>query len=208
MTWAMEVGRLRAELLSYIDRRISQIFGWTLSAKASSLGDNDAVETADDDIDQATHQKSQRPVTRVSPFGVGSRPPAKLRSLWLRLGASNVVFIGIAPTQGYGPQDLDDGETAIYNVSKALLRLWKAGKITLDSDTGAAEPQDVVVNGGTLPVARKSDKTVADATMAAWIAAVTARFNAPAAPMVSAPGSLTPPTDFGVINNGAANFKG
>jgi phage gp45-like len=130
---------------------------------------------------------------------VGSRPPARLRSLWLRLGSSNVVFIGIAPTQGYGPQDLDVGETAIYNAAKTLVRLWKNGKLTLDSD--ASQSADVVVNGGTQPVARKTDKTIADTTMATWITKVT---------LVAAAidNTIVKPTDFGVINGGATHFKG
>jgi hypothetical protein len=199
MSWAADVARLRGELLSYIDRRIAQIFGWTLTAKASPLGDSDAVECADDDLDPATHQKGQRPVTRVEPFGVRSRPPAKLRSLWLRLGASNVVFIGIAPTAAYGPQDLDDGEAAIYNISKALVRLWKIGKLTIDSDTGAAVPQDVIVNGGTLPVARKTDAIKATIPAGTVIVAVAAGV-----------GTLNPNPIVlsGTIEAGAPHFKG
>lgn len=75
--------------------------------------------------------------------------------------------------------------------------------ITVDANGGG----NIVLNGGNLKVARQTDKTVADTTMAAFITAVCAKFNAPAAPMASAPGSITPPTDFGVINGGAGNVK-
>jgi hypothetical protein len=205
----MEVARLRAELTSYIDRRVAQIFGWTLTAKSSALGENDAVETADDDADPTTHQKGQRPVTRVLPFGMGSRPPARLRSLWLRLGASNVVFVGIAPTEGYGPQDLDVGETAIYNAAKTIVRLWKSGKLTLDAD--ATQSADVVVNGGTQKVGRVGDTV----DLGKWSVTITS--GAISAISVLLPGTSTPVTIAtspaatalsGQISSGADHFKG
>jgi hypothetical protein len=57
---------------------------------------------------------------------------------------------------------------------------------------------------GALAAARKTDAVGAGATMAAWITNITAKFNAPAAPMASAPGSILPPTDFGVITGGSS----
>lgn len=144
-----EVRQLRAALREIVSERLpSLLFGWTLTSKSSAMGGGDAVQTADDDSG-----KGQRPVRRVEPFGLRSRAPSKLRALWIRLGASNVVFIGVAPSKGYGPTDLEDGEVAVYNLKKALIRLWKTGKITVDAESG----QDVVINGGTAKVSRVGD---------------------------------------------------
>jgi phage gp45-like len=206
MSWTQGLAEARAWAKAYVDRKIIGLFGWTQTTNASAGGEADQVESCDEGVDPGTAEKSQRQTTRVEPFGHRARGPKGLRALWLKLGESNVFFIGFGPSEKYGPQDLDVGEVAVYNVTKALIRLWKLGKLTVDSDVSAS--QDVVVNGGTLPVARKTDKTIADTTMATWVANVTAKFNAPAAPMASAPGTLTPPTDFGVINGGASNFKG
>lgn len=144
-----ELRALTAEVRSIVSEKLpALLFGWTLTSKSSAMGAADEVQTADDDTN-----KGQRPVRRIEPFGLRSRTPSKMRALWLRLGASNVVFLGIAPSQGYGPSDLEDGEVAIYNVSKALQRFWKTGKITIDADSG----QDIVLNGGTKKVARVTD---------------------------------------------------
>ena len=94
--------------------------------------------------------------------------------------------------------------TANTGGSSATIVLKKDGTVTID----AAGGKDIVLNGGTLQVARKTDKTIGDTTMLAWITAVSAKFNAAAGPMLSAPGTVTVPTDFGVINGGAANVKG
>lgn len=71
--------------------------------------------------------------------------------------------------------------------------------------------------GGTLGVARLTDKTVADTSMQAFLTQlvitinqIAAILNAPAGPVVSAPGSVTPvvsPTDFGVINTASSKVK-
>lgn len=193
-----EVRALRAELNALRETMVAP--QWTLTSKSSAMGAADEVQTADDDSN-----RGQRPVSRTEPFGLRNRPPAKLRSFSMRIGTSNVVFLGIQPSKGYGPSGLDDGEVSLYcSASGTRVYLDKNGVIHIDAASG----QDVIVNGGSLNVARKTDKTVADTTMAAFITAVCAKFNAPAAPMASAPGSLTPPTDFGVINGGADHFKG
>ncbi len=201
ITWQAEIAALRRAIVTIIDRRINGLFGWTLTSNASAMGDSDQVQTGDEPVDG---KQTQRPVRRIEQFGLRSRPPAKIRSLWLRLGSSNVLFLGIAPTKGYGPTDLADGETAVY--SKAVEK-----GMHLDTDgnnnINAASSKDVVVNGGTKKVARVDDLVIAGTSMAAWISAISAKFNAVAAPMVSAPGSITPPVTFGKISTGADHFK-
>lgn len=199
MEWPQALAAAELRLKELLLRRLAQLFLFTQVASVNSTGAT-AVESSDQGVDPgapSNEKKSQRPVTSIFPFGFISVPERKLRALALRLGTSNVLLIGIAATQKHGPQDLAEGESAIYNITSALIRLWKTGKVTVDADTG----QDFVVNGGTLQVARKTDKTVADATMTTWIGKVTTV----AAAIDS---SIVAPTDFGVINGGAAHFKG
>jgi len=143
MMWAQAMGALRRELLAQIDARITRLFGWTLSANSSEMGDGDQVQTADGG-------ESQRPVQRIEPFGLRSRAPAKVRQLWIRLGASNVLTIGIQPTKGYGPTDIDDGETALYNaVLGCVLKLSKDGVIHIGQNGGLDSADGLVHGRGT-----------------------------------------------------------
>ncbi len=137
--WTREVAALRQELRVLVTDAVARMFVWTLTANTSALGKEDQVQTGDDDSN-----KGQRPVRRVEPFGVRSRPPAKQRSLSLRLGSSTVIYLGIASDGGYGPGDLEDGETAVYskNVEKAL-HAMDSGDVALASKAG----QVVSING-------------------------------------------------------------
>lgn len=60
---------------------------------------------------------------------------------------------------------------------------------------------NIVLNGGSLNVARKTDKVAADSTMATWITNVNSALSTLGQP-------VTAPTTFGVINGGASNVKG
>jgi len=146
VSWARELAALRAWVETELARRFAIQWGWTRTAKTSATGERDTVVTADG-------AKGQRPVRRLEAWGFRGRPPQGVRSFWIRMGSSNVVIVGLAPGKAYGPSDLEDGETAVYNITRALVRLWKSGKLTVDAEDG----EDVVVNGGTLPVARKDD---------------------------------------------------
>ena len=205
-----EVAALRAELAALKAQAVAP--QWTLTSRSSAMGAADQVQTADDD-----KNRGQRPVSRLEPFGLRYRAPSKLRSFSLRIGTSNVVFIGIQPSKGYGPTDVDDGEVALYNITKAIVRLWKSGKVTLDADSG----QDVVVNGGTAKVARVGDTLTASAQLAAWASVIESFCNGIApgtftplnqfAPAASPPpGAANPGADgnLGTIQTGADHLKG
>lgn len=137
---------------------------------------------------------------RIFPFGIRSRPPKGVFGVWIgsRSRSGNGVIVG-AESSRFGPSDLADGEVAIYNkATGCVIKMDENGKITIDATSG----QDIVLNGGTLKVARQTDKTIADTTMATWISAVSTFING------LVPASVVPPTDFGVINGGANNVKG
>ncbi len=126
-----------------IDEVRAALFGWTLTSNSSAKGNNDQVETADQ-APEGSQQKTQRPVKRLEPFGVRSRPPNNLRSFTIRIGTSNVVSVGYSVGGKYGPGDLDVGETALYCViNDVVVKLDKNGKITIT----AAADQNVDITG-------------------------------------------------------------
>lgn len=181
---------------------LQAIVEFTPITVSSADGTKDFVGIQTDAKDQ------QRAVRRASPWGISGRPVAGAGVLAAVVkavgGAFGGMIVGVG-TDKYGPQDLNSGETCIWNkVTGTRILLDQDGKISIDAGSG----QDIVLNGGSLKVARKTDKTIGDTTMLAWITAVTAKFNAAAGPMLSAPASITPPTDFGVINDGAPHVLG
>lgn len=213
----MELAAAKRELKALLATGLRQIFLWTLTAKSSPLGNDDTVQSGDAGVDPGAadnEQKGQRKVIRVQPWGFNGAPPQNLRSLTLRLGSSNLFWVGIGPTQAYGPQDLDVGETAVYAISKAIMRLWKAGKLSLDSDTG--QGADVVVNGGTAKVSR-----VGDTVDCGWLVftpnvppggAASLAFLPPDTIPTPTPALFPPPLVLlpltGKISSGADHFKG
>lgn len=88
-----------------------------------------------------------------------------------------------------------------------------ASNMVVGSETDGAGRIEILPAGGHLGagaskgINRAGDKTTADTTMAAWIAAVSALLNAAAGPVLSAPGTVTPPTDFGVTPSGSPDWK-
>jgi hypothetical protein len=149
MMWADALAKLRRELVKYIDAKVAGVAVWTRTANASKLGQEDAVETGDDDSN-----RGQRPVRRIEPFGFRSRPVAKQRSLSLRIGSSTVVYLGVASDGGYGPSDLEDGEVVIYskNIPEGV-RLKSSGDVALLSKDG----QIVTVNGSNYSLLNTED---------------------------------------------------
>ncbi len=135
--WASAISVLRRELMTRMEQIPSSLFGWTLTAKSSPMGDADEVRVDDEG-------KGQRPSRRIEPWGHRGRSPSGVRSFWIRLGSSNVLFMGVAPSKGYGPSDLEDGETALYSaeVEKGV-HLTEDGDNKLASKTG----KTVQVNG-------------------------------------------------------------
>lgn len=147
-SWVLgEIQKLRRELTAYVDKHFGFQFGWTKSAKSSALGDKDAVETADG-------TNKARPVRRVEPFGHRGRAPGGVRTFWVRLGSSNLVFLGIASSSKHGPDDLEEGEVAIYSdqIEKAL-HCTKDGDNKIASKTG----RTVQINGDSYSLLKTED---------------------------------------------------
>lgn len=214
MNWSQAIAQARRELEALIERRITGLFGYTLVSTASSIGEGDAVEGSDDANQlPSQEQRGQRPVTRIDPFGFRSRPPKGVRALWLRLGSSNIVFLGIAPTEKYGPQDLGVGDSAIYSTADgAVIKIDSDGKITIVSSTGQKVTidgdGDVVVNGGTQKVARVDDSVNAGSvTATTQITGEAIVFQYTTAGGVGPVGGTTMNMTGGKITSGADKFK-
>ena len=140
-------------IVSTIQRWIAQIFVYTLTAKASAIGDDDAVESADGASDNAGGSKTQRATVRIQPFGFNSLPPNGLRGLSLRLGMSNIFFIGIGPQKSYGPTNMEQGETALYAKQGQTVLLDKDGNIVATPKSG----QTVQLGGNTYSLPKWDD---------------------------------------------------
>ena len=148
MTIAQAIQAVREAAKTYIDQRLATLFGWTLIATSSAMGDRDAVQTEDG----AT---TQRPVQRIEQWGLRARAPAKMRGFWVRMGSSNVVFLGILPTTGYGPVDAAEGETVIYNlVEDRVIKLDLDGVIHLGQNGGLGTSDGLVHGSGRDPFSR------------------------------------------------------
>lgn len=218
---AMPMGEMFAKVRALIEQKvaasIARLVHFTYYTNNSADGMGDTVA-----CDQSDKNSGSYAVRRMQHFGLRSRPPSGVPAI--RLGnytAAGATVVVAEDSSRYGPSDLEEGEVSIYNnqdgpeirldkdanitikAGNTQILINKDGDIEITADTG----QDVVVNGGTLQVARKTDKTIGDTTMLAWIAAVSTTLNT-AGPVVGAPGTVVPPTDFGIINGGASNFKG
>lgn len=192
--WHQALREAEKRLRDYVENRIANIFGFTLTARSSELGGDDAVQTGDG-------EDTQKTVRRIEPWGHRGRAPSKVRSLQLKLGTSNVFFIGVASNAAYGPQDLEDGETALYNtVADCLVHLDKDGNVIVNKGerkvarkTDAISVGTLVSQAGPFPVTHTYTPTVASGTDG----------TAPGAPSVGPTATLA-----GVISAGASNFKG
>lgn len=164
MKWWEELEKTREHILRVVTQKFAIQFGWTKVGSTSAMGDKDQVQTADG-------QKGQRPARRLEQWGLRTRAPSKgVRTFWIRIGSSNVIYLGIAPTKGYGPGNLDEGEVALYCMADGtIVRLTKAGKVAINSASG----QDTVVNDGTLKVARDTDPTASGTIACAVVGPVT-----------------------------------
>lgn len=119
---------------------------------------------------------SSERVRLIQQFGFRSKPPSGSEILVgnPRAGTINPVALG-TDNLGYGPTDLEDGEVVEYGpahtnggvscmrwkpsgemtitTAEATIQIASTGQINITAKTAA----DVVVNGGTLRVARKTD---------------------------------------------------
>jgi len=157
---------------------------------AGEEGDDDAAEAFDG-------------VEVAQPMGLRANPVqrASLEGVVVEIGDERYVLCLIDKSRQTGAVNPEAGGTVLYGCAApdAVVYVRASGAIEITAKTGT----DVVLNGGTLKVARATDPVAAGATpatgMASWIALVSAALNA------IAPGTIPPgtPSDFGTIDTGA-----
>ncbi len=172
------------------------------------------------------------PVARLEGWGDVSVPPKDSETVLLHNGVQGFEFplsmkrwrpdgeSSKAGTRGlysdgenrlilHGKGSATPGQVEVVTKSGAHIIIDKDGnaaakaaagkQVTIDAGAGA----NVVVNGGTLDVARKTDPILSTAEFVTWATAVKAQI------IVALGGDVgLPPTTIGTINGGAARFKG
>lgn len=143
--------------------------------------------------DGATTEQS-RPSRLIQQYGFASRPLIGAEALLAPVGdrSGQGVVLGLEDSR-YRPE-LESGEVTLFDHLGNRVHLTKDGYILIDAIV------DLILNGGTLQVARATDPVGAATSMAAWIAAVTAA-------LATLGQVVTPPADFGTITSGAARVK-
>jgi phage gp45-like len=158
-----------AEIRDLVIQSIAWLAHYSKVATSSADGQSDEIEGRSEP-DEPSYQV---PVRRMGPFGIRSRPPAGVEAfvIYLGGGATRGVMLG-AESAKYGPSDLAEGEVAIYCIKAGTaLKLDKDGAITATGQGAsqiqidkngkvtvtAAVGQDIILNGGTLKVARVTD---------------------------------------------------
>jgi phage gp45-like len=119
---------------------VQTVVEFTTLARVNASGADDFANVAGDDKGE-----KQRPIRRVAPWGLAGRPVVGVLAVLVKAigGPFNGANVGIASDK-YGPQDLEDGETALYSkeVARGVL-LTKDGDNKLASKDG----RTVQVNG-------------------------------------------------------------
>jgi phage gp45-like len=130
---------LREQLKWYANQRVAAIVRFSQVTANTASGNADAVQgnTTVDETDTINYQYTVR---RLWPFGIRSRPPTGVDSVVVHAfgGSTNGLMVG-AESAEYGPDDLEEGETAIYShASGAVIKIDKNGAIEVTSSSGQA----------------------------------------------------------------------
>lgn len=186
-----------------------------LKVIATHLGDKARVMTADlagagqTGNDEGAEQFSDEEV--FQPLGFAARPVCgeHTEAIALRVGDQQFVLVIVDKGQALytaAPGALEEGETRVSGAKEvtACIRVRASGKIEITALSG----QDIVLNGGTLKVARDTDGVNKSSSMTAWMTQVETAVN------TLLPGSVTtlsaPPggfTQIGNISGGATHTK-
>lgn len=163
-----------------------------------SEGDDEAAQSIDD-------------AEVVQPLGLFARPVIRrgLEALMLWIGEETVAAFMINKSE---PRlDVEEGETRLYGAkeSSCRVRMRADGSIDVEAKSGAAiritasDGANIVLNGGSLDVARKTDAVSPSTDMTTWMTSVATAINA------LATGSVAPPVpaSFATITGGNTTVK-
>lgn len=190
-------------------------FARVLTAAASSSTRVVTAQVAASGTESNVDGETERgdAVEILQPLGLMAVPAvtSTTQAPFLRMGDQ---MVGLAIIDKSAPaQAVETGETRVYGVgsgnSTANFRVRNSGAVEVNAKANSNVALnvdgtgDVVLDGGSLKVARVTDAVTAGATMTTWIAAVTTFVNG------IAPGTAVLPTDFGTIatSGGATHVK-
>lgn len=180
------------EFRDYVRQALGWVVRFSRVAGNTADGGKDTVEGRATGSDEQSYAYLVR---RIWPFGIRSRPPAGCDAVVVHAnaGSSNGVMVGAESTR-YGPSDLKDGEVCLYNKGTATVKL--------------DENDQVVVNGGSIPVAREGDAVARNNAMATWMSAVEAALSAAGSPTASPWSGVSPQSsNIALVAEGAENFR-
>jgi phage gp45-like len=156
-----------AARLDRLEQRLERLAGgvteFTTLARVNATGADDQANFAGNPSDR------QRPVRRVSPSGLSGRPVAGVLGAIIKAagGAFNGLVVGIS-TDRYGPQNLKEGETCLWNKGVAQVLLDQSDAVTIksggskivvnkDGDVTIDASGTIKLAGGGPGIARKRD---------------------------------------------------
>lgn len=220
-----------SELRSYILLIAGRMVKWsTVSGLTQNFGGlNATMPPADPSLGEKSTTQTCR---NMIGFGFRSAPVAGSECIVTapRGGAVNAAVVA-SDHLGYGPTDLADGDAVVYSKAHhegedCYIKAAANGRITIRSKGGAVvvldengqitidanNSQDVIVNGGSLKVARDTDPV----NLGTWDITTAVVLGTPvvtAITCVQPDGAVKPLTKFGVpltgkIAGGAEYFKG
>lgn len=214
-----------AWIKNYVQQFSARIANYVIISTSTSKGLKDSVEGRE--VGQ-NGKKYSLSVRRIQNFGHRSVPPAKSEGIVVRVNAGRRSLALIATENlDYGRTDLKEGESQHYCKVKntevflnengevrismkgeATLFIDKDGNVKIDSKA----TKDVVVNGGTLKVARVTDtcKIQSPSFLATWMSQVEGYINGQVAGTVvplSAGFLVAPGIEISSTLNGADRFK-
>lgn len=160
-------------------------------AGAGQTGDDDGAENFSDE--EVLH-----------PLGFASRPVCTEHTEAIALRVGDQQYVMFVVDKGAALfTDLEEGETRISGAKEttAVIRIRSDGSIEITPAAGT----DIVLNGGTLKVARQTDGVNKSTPLGVWMGQVEIALN------VLAPGAVTPLsttfTGIGEIAGGASHVK-
>lgn len=142
----------------WLEQRLCWIVQYGRVTRASSNGDDSQGGPA------SVVQVAAR---RMWNWGVRSVPPVGSESISLGVAGSsgNRVMIAAETTKRtasgieytYGPTDLKEGETALYDAAGSVLRMSQDGTTRVDTGAPGGTKADLILQGGTASVTREGD---------------------------------------------------
>lgn len=137
---------------------------WIAGQLASALQYGKVTRSSSNGDDAMDGWVQQIPSRRMGPWGLRALPPVGSECIGVGAGGSqaNLVMMAAETTSrtangleyAYGPKDLKEGETALYDKAGSVLRMSQDGTTKIDAASG----KDIILNGGTKKVARVGDR--------------------------------------------------